>query len=213
MKKNVGTSYFKDLSRKDYVVQASRIIKKEGVEAISIRRIAAELGCSSASMYRYFQNLDELLFYAQLDALNEYIWDVHFGIWRSYAKEAFKKPQAFEAVFYRNINRDLGEALKEYYEMFPDAIIQVSPFIKEMLEIPSYYQRDYYICKLLVAEGKISEENAKKLNHIICTLFLGYFKFVQEHGISQDEIPELVNQFIQESKEITQCYAYDFTPK
>lgn len=82
-----------------------------------------------------------------------------------------------------------------------------------MLEIPSYYQRDYYICKLLVAEGKISEENAKKLNHIICTLFLGYFKFVQEHGISQDEIPELVNQFIQESKEITQCYAYDFTPK
>ena len=216
MKKNVGTSYFKDLSRKDYVVQASRIIKKEGVEAISIRRIAAELGCSSASMYRYFQNLDELLFYAQLDALNEYIldlskcekewndiWDVHFGIWRSYAKEAFKKPQAFEAVFYR----------KEYYEMFPDAIIQVSPFIKEMLEIPSYYQRDYYICKLLVAEGKISEENAKKLNHIICTLFLGYFKFVQEHGISQDEIPELVNQFIQESKEITQCYAYDFTPK
>ena len=72
MKKNVGTSYFKDLSRKDYVVQASRIIKKEGVEAISIRRIAAELGCSSASMYRYFQNLDELLFYAQLDALNEF---------------------------------------------------------------------------------------------------------------------------------------------
>ena len=62
MKKNVGTSYFKDLSRKDYVVQASRIIKKEGVEAISIRRIAAELGCSSASMYRYFQNLDELCF-------------------------------------------------------------------------------------------------------------------------------------------------------
>ena len=31
--------------------------------------------------------------------------------------------------------------------------------------------------------------------------------------LCQDEIPELVNQFIQESKEITQCYAYDFTPK
>lgn len=173
MKKNVGTSYFKDLSRKDYVVQASRIIKKEGVEAISIRRIAAELGCSSASMYRYFQNLDELLFYAQLDALNEYIldlskcekewndiWDVHFGIWRSYAKEAFKKPQAFEAVFYRNINRDLGEALKEYYEMFPDAIIQVSPFIKEMLRYPAitrgtiiyvsfWWQRARFLRKML----------------------------------------------------------------
>ena len=93
MKKKSGTSYFKDLSRKDYVELASRIIKEEGVGAVSIRRMAAELGCSSASMYRYFDNLDELLFYAQLDALNEYIldlsirekewkdiWDVHFGI-------------------------------------------------------------------------------------------------------------------------------------
>ena len=224
MRKSEGTSYFKDLSRKDYVVQASKIIKEEGVEAISIRRIATELGCSSASMYRYFENLDELLFYAQLDALNEYIldlskrekewadiWDVHFGIWRSYATEAFKNPQAFETVFYQNLNRHLGEALKEYYEMFPDAIIRVSPFIKEMLEIPSYYDRDYYICSILVSEGKITEANAKKLNHIICTLFLGYFKFVQEHGVDEAGIPALVDQFITESKEITLVYANDFT--
>ena len=55
----------KILSRKDYVVQASRIIKKEGVEAISIRRNAAELGCSSCQYVPViFQNLDELLFYA-----------------------------------------------------------------------------------------------------------------------------------------------------
>ena len=117
----MGTDYFKDLSRRDYIALASKIIEEEGVKAISIRRIASELGCSSASMYRYFENLDELLFYAQLDALNEYIldlsrrepewkdlWDVHFGIWRSYALEAFKKPQAFETIFYRNLNRGLG---------------------------------------------------------------------------------------------------------
>lgn len=226
MMKKSGTSYFKDLSRKDYVELASRIIKEEGVGAVSIRRMATELGCSSASMYRYFDNLDELLFYAQLDALNEYIldlsirekewkdiWDVHFGIWRSYATEAFRKPEAFESVFYRNINRDLGEALKEYYEMFPDAIIRVSPLIKEMLEIPGYYDRDYYICRRLVKEGKITEENAGKLNHILCTLFLGYFKFVQEHGVEPEAIPELVDRFISESKEITQLYASDFTPK
>ena len=226
MKKNAGTTYFKDLSRRDYVVQASKIIKEEGVGAISIRRIATELGCSSASMYRYFENLDELLFYAQLDALNEYIldlsnrekewddiWDVHFGIWRSYATEAFKNPQAFEAIFYQNLSRDLGEALKEYYEMFPDAIVRVSPFIKEMLEIPSYYDRDYFICSILVKEKKITEANARKLNHIICTLFLGYFKYVQEHGVKSEEIPDLVSQFISESKEITLIYASDFSPK
>ena len=219
MKKTNGTPYFKDLSRKDYVVMASRIIKSEGVGAISIRRIATELGCSSASMYRYFKNLDELLFYAQLDALNEYIlelsnrekewkgiWDMYFGIWRAYATEAFKKPEAFECIFYRNINKDLGEALREYYEMFPEAIVRVSPLIKEMLEIPGYYDRDYLICRRLVEEKEIAEEKARKLNHVLCTLFLGYFKFVQENAVERDKIQELVEQYIAESVDIAQIY-------
>ena len=219
MKKTNGTPYFKDLSRKDYVVMASRIIKSEGVGAISIRRIATELGCSSASMYRYFKNLDELLFYAQLDALNEYIlelsnrekewkgiWDMYFGIWRAYATEAFKKPEAFECIFYRNINKDLGEALREYYEMYPEAIVRVSPLIKEMLEIPGYYDRDYLICRRLVEEKEIAEENARKLNHVLCTLFLGYFKFVQENAVERDKIQELVEQYIAESVDIAQIY-------
>ncbi len=220
MAKKSDPPYFKDLSRKDYVIQAAKIIKTEGVGAVSIRRIASELGCSSASMYRYFGNLDELLFYAQLDTLNDYIlelstrekewkdmWEVHFGIWRAYAAAAFKNPAAFEAVFYQNINRDLGEALKEYYGMFPDAIIQVSPLIKEMLEIPGYYDRDYFICRRLVEEGKLTKENAGKLNHILCTLFLGYFKFVQENGIAAEEISDMVEQFIGESREIARLYA------
>ena len=219
MKDTSKTPYFKDLSRKDYVVMARRIIRTEGVGAVSIRRLATELGCSSASMYRYFKNLDELLFYAQLDALNGYIlelseqekrwtgiWDLYFGIWRAYATEAFKKPEAFECIFYRNLNQDLGEALKEYYEMFPEAIVRVSPLIKEMLEIPGYYDRDYLICRRLVEEKEIAEENARKLNHVLCTLFLGYFKFVQENAVERDKIQELVEQYIAESVDIAQIY-------
>ena len=85
--------------------------------------------------------------------------------------------------------------------------------IKEMLEIPGYYDRDYYVCRRIVKEGKITEENARKLNHILCTLFLGYFKFVQEHGVEPEAIPGLVDRFISESKEITQLYASDFIPR
>ncbi|MEF9939701.1 MAG: TetR/AcrR family transcriptional regulator [Clostridium sp.] len=219
MRRKAGSPYFKELSRKDYVVKASEIINNEGIGAISIRRIARELDCSSASLYRYFENLDELLFYAQLNTLNDYIldlskrektwkntWDAYFGIWISYASEAFKNPNAFEYIFYRNIEKDLNKAIREYYEMFPNAIILVSPYIQTMLEIPSYYERDYHICKKLVEEGEITEEKAKRMNHIICTLFLGYFKFIQEKGIKQEEIFSMVNQFISESTEIALLY-------
>lgn len=215
MEKDKGTPYFKGLNRKDYIIKVSNIIKEEGVEAISIRKIAKELGCSSASLYRYFENLDELLYYAHLDSLNEYIqelskqeknwediWDVHFGIWRAYAYEAFKKVEAFECIFYRNINKNLGKALEEYYDMFPDAIVKVSPIVKEMLTIPEYYGRDYYMCCQLAKRGKIRQEDASRLNHLECTLFLGYFKEVQELGIKPEEIKAKVEQFMEEIKKI-----------
>lgn len=214
-----GTYYLKDLSRKDYIVLTSRIIKEEGNKAISIRRIARELGCSSASLYRHFSNLDELLYYAHLDALNDYIlevsirekewktiWDVHFGIWQTYAEKAFDNVEAFECIFYRNLQKDLGKALQEYYQMFPDTIVLVSPLLKEMLEIPGYYDRDRYMCGLIAAEGKIAAENIEKLNHIVCTLFLGYFKYVQEKGIKQEQIPDMVDQFMTEIREIAEIY-------
>lgn len=222
MKEYKGTSYFKGLSRKDYIVRTSSIIKEEGGEAISIRRIAKELGCSSASLYRYFENLDELLYYAHLDSLNEYIqelsrqekkwdniWDVHFGIWRAYGNEALKKVEAFECIFYRNINKNLGKALEEYYNMFPDSIVSVSPTVKEMLKIPEYYGRDYYMCCQLAAQGKIRKEDAKKLNRLECRLFLGYFKEVQELGIDPADVSAKVEEFIDEIKEIAGLFSIE----
>jgi len=214
------TNYFKSLSRKDYIVKAASIISSEGIEAVSIRRIATELGCSSTSMYRYFKNLDELLFYTQLAALNEYItqlsirekawknsWEMYFEIWRIYAVEAFRNPSAFEYVFYRNIKKEnLEDSLKDYYSMFPDTIIKVSPLIKEMLEVPGYYDRDFVIWKHLVKEKEITEENARKLNHIFCNLFLGYFKALQEQEFSECDPNALTDQFVTEIKEITACY-------
>lgn len=219
MRQKKTTNYFKSLSRKDYIIKTSDIISKEGVKAVSIRRIATELNCSSTSMYRYFKNQDELLFYAQLDALNEYIlrlsteekkwendWDMVFGIWRAYAIEAFRNPEAFECIFYRNIEKDLGQALKDYYEMFPDTIIKVSSLVKEMLQKSEYYTRDYVIWQRVVDKNEISEENARKLNHIFCNLFLGYFKVVQERGYAVKDPEALADQFVEEEKLIATLY-------
>ena len=211
--------FFKNLNRKEYVEKVSQIISAEGVEAVSIRRLARELDCSTASMYRYFRNLDELLYYAQLSALNNYIMELskaektwknviecHLGIWELYAKEAFKNPKAFECIFYKNINNDLGDALKEYYEMFPDTIVHVSDFLKNMLEITEYFARDYYVLTKLVNEGILTEDNAVKLNHTECLLFLGYFKMVQSGTSKQYNSDLIAEDFIRKLKDLLEMY-------
>ena len=73
-KQSTSSNYFKGLSRRDYIQKAHEIIQQEGIQAVSIRRIAKEMGCSSASLYRYFDNVSELLYYAELRILTGKAW-------------------------------------------------------------------------------------------------------------------------------------------
>ena len=97
-------------------------------EAISIRRMAKEFQCSTTSMYRYFENVEELLYYANLGYLDEYlaelnihekewhdIWDMHIGIRECYCRIAFRYPQAFDIIFFSSASRNLTTAIREYY--------------------------------------------------------------------------------------------------
>ena len=189
MRNNVDKNYFKDLNRKDYIEKAYEIIREEGIKAISIRRIAREMGCSSTCLYRYFKNLDELLFYAQMGFLNCYledleksekkwktVWDQHLGVWECYTRAAFKYPEAFDMIFLHENSKKLDTAVVEYYNMFPENLSGFKDHLKKMLETPGFYDRDFEMCMQCVNDGQISLENAKKMNHMVCTLYMGYLK-------------------------------------
>ena len=62
-------NYFKGLTRKDYIQKVQEILQNTGEKDISIRKIANELGCSSAALYRYFSSKDELVYYLNLKVL------------------------------------------------------------------------------------------------------------------------------------------------
>ena len=207
--------YFKDLSRKDYIERAYEILEKEGVEAISIRRMAREFGCSSTSMYRYFTNVEELIYYANLIYLDEYlrllnqkekewkdIWDQHIGIWECYSRVAFSHPQAFNVIFFSGTSKKLTEALREFYELFPERINIVSPYLQVMLQSADLLERDMVMVKRCVEAGVVPWERAAKLNHMVCFLYKGYLKDILDYGIAPEAIGVRVRQFCNEIGEI-----------
>ena len=56
-----------------YFIEATQlIIQKEGMEAVTIRKVAEIAGFNSATLYNYFQDLDQLLLYASLNHLTSY---------------------------------------------------------------------------------------------------------------------------------------------
>nr|WP_317282034.1 TetR/AcrR family transcriptional regulator [uncultured Sellimonas sp.] len=198
-------SYFKGLTRRDYIAVTNDIIHKEGLQAISIRRIAKEMGCSSASLYRHFESRDELLYYAELGEMNDYIrslnkeekhwknvWDIYVGVWYCYSLEAFRKPEAYNLLFFTYDNNKLRESIREYYSMFPETIGSSNRMFHNMLQTSDFMGRDFAMCRNCIRANAILYEDAVSLNRMVCMLFKGYFKTVYDEGILEEEIEERV---------------------
>ena len=150
-----GSSYFKGLTKRDYIKKTQEIILSEGREAASIRRIAKEMGCSSASLYRYFDNQAELIYYAELNQLSGYItrlneaqknwsniWEYYVGIWDCYCREAFRNPEVYDLLFLKSENTKLNASITEYYEMFPEAVDNPVSLHATMRSASSALQRE-----------------------------------------------------------------------
>lgn len=214
--------YFKDLNRKDYIERAYEIIKNEGEAGVSIRRMAREFGCSTTCLYRYFENIDELIYYAYIIYLDEYlqvlhekekdwkdIWDMHIGIWEGYSRVAFTHPKAFDTIFFSPASRRLTNALREFYSMFPERINIVSPYLQVMLWSTNLFERDMVMAKRCVEAGVITMENARHMNRMICLLYKGYLKEILDYGIRPEDIEKGVQQFRRDVERIVDMLASD----
>ena len=204
-----ASPYFKGLTKHDYIQKTQEIVRAEGVEAASIRRIAREMGCSSASLYRYFENQSELIYYALLEQLNGYIkrlneaekhwtniWDYYVGIWDCYCREAFRNPVVYDLLFLKSENTKLNASITEYYEMFPESVGETNQFFMEMLQQKDFMARDFEICKKCMAVGGLEYPQAVQLNRLACLLYEGYFKTVVDKGIREDEVDRKVAQYV-----------------
>lgn len=215
-------TYFKGLTRREYIAKANEIIRQEGIGAVTIRRMAKEMGCSTASLYRYFDSLEELIYYAELGEMNDYIkslndaeknwksvWDIYVGVWYCYSMEAFRKPEAYNLLFFANNNNKLRVSIREYYKMFPENLKLSNRVFHEMLQTPDFMGRDFEMCRKCIRSNAIGYDNAVALNRMVCLLFKGYFKTVCDEGIKEEEISRRVRQFIRDIEKLVYLFAKD----
>ncbi|MDL2295797.1 TetR/AcrR family transcriptional regulator [Lachnospiraceae bacterium OttesenSCG-928-E19] len=207
----MNNNYFKGLSRRDYIQKAYEIIVEEGIQAVSIRRIAKEMQCSTASLYRYFSSREELLYYSQLPTLRNYIrkvekregtwankWEFYKGIWRCFTEEAFHNAQTYNLLFFGNKSPSQKYAIEEYYEMFPEDIENTSGIFKLMLQITDFQSRDMFILNKYTETDSLTEENAKILNRMVCVLFEGYLKEILDGEIGEKAIDDAVDSYTED---------------
>ena len=154
-----------------YFIEATQeLILDEGLEKLSIKKIAEKAGYNSATIYNYFENLEVLILYASINYLKDYLNDlkneitadmkaieVYETVYKIFTKHSFEQPEIFHTLFFGKYSYKLENIIKKYYEIFPD-------------EIEGHID----LTKAMLIQGNIKEEEAKFIMETIIRVHQSY---------------------------------------
>ena len=159
-----------------YFIEATqKLIRTEGIDGLSIRKIAAEAGYNSATIYHYFHDLEHLALFGSVCYLREYILELsrtlteqmnsferYCTIYRCFNRVAIDEAEIYHTLFFGRYRHMLGEVLRVYYgELFPEELQGLDDNMKKMLMSGTMLERDRVTMENMVKEGFVAPEKAE----------------------------------------------------
>lgn len=172
-----------------YVQKAYDILNEEGIQSVTIRRLGKEVGCNAASLYRCFEDIDELFLYVGLKFLKEYLKEVneflnapfdrtelYLKTWDCFLKHSFARPQIFNGLFFSKYDMKINYIIADYYRLFPEELEGFDDELKNVFLSFPFSERNLKMLKLCVEQGAICEGDLLFLSDMIIQLYKGYLK-------------------------------------
>jgi len=171
---------------KAFINSVREVINNEGIENVTIRKIAKIAGYNSATIYNYFDNLNQLIFFGAISYLDDYVNAIPFYlnksndeldqfllIWECFAKNSFNNPQIFYAIFTENIGDSSENLFKKYYQLFPEELDNIPKKFIPMLLESEFQKRCSIHIKPCIEAGYFTRELAAEVDERIRLLFHG----------------------------------------
>ncbi len=185
----------------NYFIQGARdIIEKEGIENVTIRNVAKKAGYNSATLYNYFNNLKQLVFFASLDFLSEYTQAMPDYIskakdeverfilmWECFCHYTFKNPKIYYAIFVEKVGEDPDILMKQYFEIFPEKLGSPPEEMVTMLLDPDLSRRASIASDPLIENNLITKEKAEEINNMITYIYYGMLTLMINERINYDK--------------------------
>lgn len=192
-----------------FIDAADAIIKEEGINKVTIRKVADKAGYNSATIYNYFENLDHLILFAAMRyikdysrALPEYLknaknaLDRFFKVWECFCHFSFKDPEIYYAIFFADLDKDLEDYIIDYYKIFPEELGPQLKGISTMLLKHNIYERGMATINDCIDEGFIKKEDAETLNEMGTLLYGGILAQVIKGKVNYDEAIKKTMKYI-----------------
>lgn len=198
---------------------AMELIREGGVQSVTARSVGSRVGMNSAMIYRYFSDIDEVVLFACVHALQEYnremiaaYEEAHMTLddsydegiyilsWEIFSKHAFNSPEEYLNLFFSRHSNHLREVIRQYYELFPDSIGSRDDVIIEgMLRTADLRKRNLLVL-IPVLEGRKPEQEIMLLNDM--TISFCYAMLSQLAAHDEKVTPE------SQQERMLQCVRY-----
>lgn len=163
-----------------FINTTQEMIDEQGLEALSIRKIAERAGFHNSTIYLHFKDLDELLMLAsmkhfhvysqaleELSKKNSSPTDTFLSIWELFCDSIFENPDIFYNFFHGKRSKNLEVIMRKYYDIFPDERNSFSEEIEYMYFGNNIDERSLRIIQPLISEDTaVTKENVHMLNDI-----------------------------------------------
>jgi len=151
-----------------FIEATSSIIEEEGIEAVSIRRIAQRAGYHNSSIYFYFHDVNVLIALACVRYFEQYSrrlaairpdsqdsYHTFFQIWEFFCESAFSYPEIFRHLFFGNYDGNLTSILNQYYDIYPEQKEALSDVVKQMYFGRDIFERSALIQKQITGDIRV----------------------------------------------------------
>lgn len=206
-----------------FIDSTNEIIESDGIDGITLKKVADGAGYNTATVYNYFENLDHLIFYAAMKhikdyalGLNSYLinaknsMDKFLMVWDCFCDYAYDKPQIYNIIFFPNLENNMEYYITEYYDFFPEDLIAEDNIITNMLLKRDINLRNQTTVVGCVEEGYIKEEDEEKLNEMTLLIFEGILSRVLKNGISYEDARNKTMDYIKSIVKSLLIKEYEF---
>ena len=163
------------------------ILKIEGADKLKIRYIADQIGCTSTTIYRHFEDLDQLICFASVQFLQEYYQDFrrimneskldivekNLKLWECFSRYAFENAQIYEMLFWGKYCANLGDIIFQYFEIFEQAQDAFDGFSATIFFNSDLRDREHIMERRAAAAGLLDGKDIELLSDMVTSLFHG----------------------------------------
>ncbi len=201
-----------------FIDATAQVIDQEGIDTITVRKIADIAGYNAATLYNYFENLDHLVFLAAMKSIRKYgetlptyiktaknALERKFIVTECFCDYIFNNIDIANAIFFAKLDKPINDYVKEYYEIYPDELMHSDEDISTMFLKSNIYDPATTLLNKCADEGFIHREDILEINEMTMIIYNGMLSKVINKEIN-DPVNILIKRTIKYIKIVYRAY-------